>query len=98
VRAPKLGITQEAHAALQERLVSSGLSNPHASLLWASENGHEPKWHVAFYEKSGVYWFQRCRINNVPFCFVQPAHKKRLNGAVLDWQADRFVVHEKAAA
>jgi hypothetical protein len=102
--APRLRITPEAKQALGEHLARSGLSDPRATVLWASDGEFESlekakanaRWCVAFYDGKTLFWFQKCKIGGLPFCFVQIGHRKRLNGATLDWTGGKFQVSNSA--
>jgi hypothetical protein len=106
---PRIRITAEARRVLEERLKSSTLADPRATILWSSdvppgttveearripaENG---SWGVTFYDGKTLPWFQKCKIDGLPFCFVQAKYPQRLDGAVLEWTNGRFEVKESA--
>jgi hypothetical protein len=103
---PRLRLTPEAKQALEKHLAESGLSDPRATVLWASdvpptldpESLREAeaggRWCVGFYEGKTLPWFQKCKIEGLPFCFVQANYPKRLDGAILDWADGAFKVAE----
>jgi hypothetical protein len=102
-------ISPEAKRALQEQLASSSLRDPRATIIWASDvpagatieearriPAEGGKWHVAFYDGKTLPFFQKCKIDGLPFCFVQARYPDRLNGAVLEWANGRFEVKASA--
>lgn len=107
---PRLAMTPEARAALENRLARSSVAEPRATILWVSGGGRSsidpatgklrpepmrpPGWHVAVYDGADLPESQKCEIDALPFCFVQGDTARRLEGATLDWSNGSFEVRE----
>ena len=111
VEAPQIQLTPEARSALQRQLASSNVPEPHATVLWASggvrsfadnsgkthaESLGPHGWRVAVYSGVTLAPGQKCEIDGVPFCVVQPKWTQRLSGATLHWRNGKFEVEERA--
>lgn len=109
---PRLAMTPEARAALENKLARSSVAEPRATILWVSGGGRSsidpatgklraepmrpPGWHVAVYDGAGLPESQKCEIDALPFCFVQGETAMRLDEAILDWTNGTYVVRERS--
>jgi hypothetical protein len=110
---PRLQMTPEARAALENKLARSSVAEPCATILWTSgqprssidpatgklraEPMRPPGWHVAVYDGADLPDAQKCEIDGLPFCFVQGETAQRLEGATLEWANGSFVVKDAPA-
>lgn len=104
-------MTPGARAALEDKLARSSVAEPCATILWISggrmsidpgtgrprpaQGMRKPGWHVATYDGADIPASQKCEIDGLPFCFVQGATARRLEGATLDWENGSFIVQER---
>lgn len=109
---PRLRMTSEARAALENKLARASVEEPRATILWVSGGGRSsidpatgrlraepmraPGWHIAVYDGADLPAAQKCEIEGLPFCFVQGETAARLEGAVLDFANGSFAVREAA--
>jgi hypothetical protein len=107
---PRLTMTPEARAALEDKLARSSVAEPRATILWISGGGRSsidpatgkpraepmraPGWHVAVYDGEDLPESQKADIEGLPFCFVQGDATRRLDGALLEWANGSFRVRE----
>ena len=110
-RPRSLTLTPGAKAALIRDMTRITAFVPVASVLWAEsatlgrgltksgELEHRgPHWSVGFYDLSKVSRWRLREIDGIRFTFLRQTASPRLDGATLDYEMDRYTVHERRGA